>query len=200
MLLVVSSLLIAALLVEWSPLAGTRGLTVGKPAPSDIRATSKISVTDEELTLAKRREARDTEPDVFVYDALVLRSIEERVTEAFEAVRSKMASTQEPGDLQLAREAFEEDLGVPVDDIHLSSIESGGFSAQLERDVLGLLRAVMAGPVSQQPLDQRRDFVLIRVEGSSRIEEAIPDPSIVRPVAEVRKALQQIASQDGGRR
>ena len=148
LLLGVTALLVSALLVEWQPLAGTRGLHVGKPAPSDIRATSQIAVTDEQLTLDKRRQARESVPDVFVYDVLLVRSLEERVVGAFSTIREALGSARvlgsdpdgarhssgpghDPAQLDRAQRRFEEELGVQLHSVHLSTLESARFDPQI---------------------------------------------------------------------
>ena len=153
-LLVVTSLLVSALLVEWQPLAGTRGLEIGKPAPSDIRATIQIAVTDEELTYDKRRQAREAVPDVFEYDVLLVRSLEDRIERAFGAVRRalgvssessdpssgstealpRMAAGHDPAQREQAQHQFEEELGVQLHSVHLSTLESARYDPQIVCD------------------------------------------------------------------
>jgi len=205
-LLIVTALLVSALLVEWQPLAGTRGLTVGKPAPSDIRATSKIAVTDEELTLEKRRQARESVPDVFVYDVLLVRSLENRLERAFSKVRNLLkgqtnetrgeATTEGSGQAEDPERQFEEELGVQLQPVHLSSLRSTGFDSQIERDVSGLLRAAMSGPVSIEDISDKGEILLIRVEGRARSEEPLRNPTAVRSLRTIRQGLVDVAAED----
>jgi putative nucleotidyltransferase with HDIG domain len=211
LLLVVTSLLVSGLLVKWQPLAGTRGLTVGKPAPSDIRATSQIAVTDEELTREKTIQARESVPDVFVYDVLLIRSLETRVARAFNDIRVALAAgatssmdsessgietTAAPGLAEEARSNFEEQLGVQLQSVHLSSFEAANFDAQLERDVLVLLRAAMSGPVSLEDLSDRNEILLVRVEGRARSEESLRSLASVPSLRATRKEMVSIAQED----
>jgi putative nucleotidyltransferase with HDIG domain len=203
LLLIVTSLLISALLVEWQPLAGTRGLIEGKPAPSDVRATSQIAVTDKELTLDKRRQARESVSDVFVYDVLLIRSLDNRVVRAFDTIREAegpaphgAGELRDPAQFDTARRRFEEELGVQLNPVHLSTLESAHFDTQIERDVLGLLKAGMAGPVSLEDLGERDEILLIRVEGRARSEEALADLSAVRSLRATRQAMVAMAMED----
>jgi len=209
LLLVVTSLLVSALLVKWQPLAGTRGLQVGKPAPTDIRATIKIAVTDEQLTSEKRTQAREAVPDVFEYDVLLVRSLEERVTRAFVKVRQEFSGASAPDQLKVddlgghdpaekerSQNQFEEDLGVQVHSVHLSTLESAGYDAQIERDILSLLKAGMAQPVSLEDLDDREAILLVRVEGGARSEETLRDLELVRSLRTARKEMVAMAAED----
>jgi len=213
LLLGVTALLVSALLVEWQPLAGTRGLHVGKPAPSDIRATSQIAVTDEQLTLDKRRQARESVPDVFVYDVLLVRSLEDRVVGAFSTIREALGSGQvlgsdpdgarhssgpghDPAQLDRAQRRFEEELGVQLHSVHLSTLESARFDPQIERDVLSLLKAGMAGPVSLEDLGERDEILLVRVEGRARSEKPLADLTLVRSLRDARKGMVAVAAED----
>ena len=215
LLLVVTSLLVSALLVEWQPLAGTRGLLVGKPAPSDIRATIQIAVTDEELTHEKQRQAREAVPDVFEYDVLLVRSLEDRVERAFGAVRRSLqvsgslgpesgfsegsqraAAGHDPAQTDQAQQQFEEDLGVQIHSVHLSTLESAQYDPQLERDVLSLLKTGMARPVSLEDLGDREEILLVRVEGRARSEEALADLGLVRSLRAARQDMVAMAAED----
>lgn len=201
-LLVGTSLLIAALLVNWQPLAGTRGLTVGKPAPSDIRANSQITVTDEELTLEKRRQARETVPDVFIYDVLLVQNVKDRVERAFQDIREALFTVgpgdtgYDPGLVDEAQRRFQEDLGVRLDAAYLSTLEAARFSPQVERDLLTLLLNAMSAPISQEDLGEREEILVIRVEGRARSEEPIFETKKVRTIREVRQAMAVQAAED----
>ncbi|MEE2830144.1 MAG: HDIG domain-containing metalloprotein [Myxococcota bacterium] len=223
-LALVSAALVAALLVEWQPLAGTRGLKEGKPAPSDIRAHSRVEVIDGDLTEEKRRQARERVPDVFVYDVLLVRAVQSRVERAFGNMRQFFSTaggaipsdapapptgamtggtgvegtgiTWDPGAFEEERRKFEDELGVRLDPTHLSTLETTRFAPQMERDVLSLLIGAMSSPVSEDDIRERGEILVIRVEGQARGEAPNADTSSIRPLREVRRALVGQAQND----
>ena len=84
---------VAAFLVDWTPRAGTAGLTLGDIALADVRAQTDFEVIDSELTTSKREQARESIPALFEYDVLLSRNMLERVDSAFGEMRGFLALT-----------------------------------------------------------------------------------------------------------
>ncbi len=215
-LAILVSVVIGAMIVEWQPLSGARGLSVGDIAATDIRATHAIEVIDEELTEEKRRQARKAVPPVFEHDVLLARALSERIDTSFTELRGWLAEaggppiagddddsaprvTIDPGALQARLDGFGQALGgVQIDEFHLATLQAESFSAPVQRDIGVLVRAAMSGLVvrSADELPAEGSIRLVRVEGASRTESVVDDFAEVRDLAGARRAVAETAAAD----
>jgi len=214
-LAVIVAVVLAALLVDWQPLSGTRGLVEGKIAPTDIRAARTIEVEDPELTDEKRRQARRSIPPVFEHDVLLGRGVQERIDTSFGGMRTWMAEAAvpvvaaddddsapvmsiDPGALQSRLDQFERELGVALDEIDVATLQSVQFGPAVQRDVAELVRAAMSGLVvrSSEVLPVEGPIQLVRVEGSDKSQELLEEFAGVRDLAEARRHVSETAASD----
>jgi len=168
-----TSVALAALMVDWTPLGGVAGLQVGDISPTDIRARNTIEVIDRDLTDEKRLEAVARTPPVFDYDVLLARHELARIEKAFVEVREFLKantptpppstdaeSAQEEGSIRpepaaeprqtidpalLEKELsrFERTLAVDLRDTDIATLQTLQFSTSVERDIKELVRAAM---------------------------------------------------------
>ena len=94
-LAVITAAIVAALMVDWRPLSGARGLAEGDIAATDIRASRPVEVVDEQLTADRRQAALEAVPKVFEHDVLYGRGIHQRVDKAFVEIREWLAAQQD---------------------------------------------------------------------------------------------------------
>ncbi len=92
--------LLGAMMVDWTPRAGTAGLDEGDIAPTDIRAHRAFEVEDLKLTLERRKAARDAVSPVFEHDVLLGADVQRRIDRAFVEIRTfleeQAAAAREP--------------------------------------------------------------------------------------------------------
>jgi cyclic-di-AMP phosphodiesterase PgpH len=171
-LALVTAAVLAALMVDWRPLSGARGLTVGDIAASDIRASRPVEVVDEQLTADRQQQAREAVPRVFEHDVLYGRGIQQRVEKAFVETREWLStqqtpptpgassapagepdeaatpaepapSTIDPVALQDRLDRFERTLGVEIEETDLATLQLEAFAEPIQRDLQELVRAAM---------------------------------------------------------
>ncbi len=80
--------LLGAMMVDWTPRAGTAGLDEGDIAPTDIRAHRAFDVEDQKLTIERRKTARDGVSPVFEHDVLLGADVQRRIDRAFVEMRA----------------------------------------------------------------------------------------------------------------
>lgn len=209
------SVVIGAMLVEWQPLSGTRGLAVGQIASADIRAPGSIEVEDPELTEEKRRQARRAIAPVFEHDVLLARGVQERIDSSFRDMRgwlteaavpvagddddsAEQVVTIDPGALQTRLDQFERELGVELDETHLATLQIRDFNLVVQRDIAELVRAGMSDLVvlSVEELPAEGSIQLVRVEGSNKTQTLVDDFSRVRDLDSARRFVGETASSD----
>ncbi|MCP4870929.1 MAG: HDIG domain-containing protein [Proteobacteria bacterium] len=209
------SVVVGAMLVEWQPLSGTRGLAVDQIAAVDIRAPGSIEVQDPELTEEKRRQARKAISPVFEHDVLLARGVQERIDNSFRDMRAWLAEAAvpavaddddsaevvtiiDPGALQTRLDQFERELGVELDETHLATLQIVDFNPGAQRDVAELVRAGMSDLVvlSAEELPAEGSIQLVRVEGSNKTQTLVDDFSRVRDLAAARRFVSETASSD----
>ena len=219
----------AAMMVDWTPLSGIRGLRSGDIAKSDFRANRDLEVDDEALTEQKRSQARDRVQPVFEYDVLLARNVQTRIQTAFSAMRaflqeeaSRVPPPRPPGEdgplsddggssstaaidparLEEAVDRFERDLGVELSDTQIGTLQLVGWSAAVERDLRELHRAALSGFVvqSRAGLPELGGILVVEVEGSNQREYTLEKFDRVRDLTEARRFVQDVANQDFGDR
>jgi putative nucleotidyltransferase with HDIG domain len=214
-LAVIVAAIIASMLVEWQPLSGTRGLRAGEIAVTDVRAPHTVDVEDPLLTEEKRRQARKAVPMVFEHDVLLARGVLERIDLSFDEIRTWLAEAAapgaavddddsgpppgiDPGEAQARLDQFERGLGVELDEFHLATMERGGFSAAMQRDVAELVRAAMSGLVvrSREDLPTQGSVLIVRVEGSTKSQALLDEFSKVRDLSQARRFVEATANSD----
>ena len=90
------SVMLAAMMVDWTPRAGTAGLEEGDIAPTDIRAYRTFEVEDRKLTLERRMAARDGVAPNYEYDVQLGPEVERRIDKAFQEMRAFLAAQSPP--------------------------------------------------------------------------------------------------------
>jgi cyclic-di-AMP phosphodiesterase PgpH len=123
-LALVTAAILAAFMVEWRPLSGTRGVVVGEIAATDVRASRRFEVVDEQLTEEKQIQAREAVSPVFEHDVFLARGVQERTERAFTELRDWLEAqkagepTPDPGDEPGAAPDDDTSLGVeePLED------------------------------------------------------------------------------------
>lgn len=220
-LAIATSAILASLIVDWRPLSGARGLTVGDIAASDIRASRPLEVVDERLTADRREQARHSVPPVWEHDVLLARGKLQQIERAFVEIRTWLAAREEDGArpeprggqpegqpaerrpsaldplaLQERLDAFERALGVEIEETDLASLQLEGFSEAVQRDLQELVRAAMAGYIvlSTDELPVRGGIRVVRVEGSETSESLLAEFGEVRDLATARSFIAQEAS------
>jgi putative nucleotidyltransferase with HDIG domain len=219
LLAALTAALLAGLMVQWKPQGGAGGLRVGDVAPSDIRAPENITVVDEELTRAKRRQARDAVPPVFEFDSALRESVQDRVSKAFSEMRQALPSTAPPAaptrpgapspdpspptsadapDFSVLADAFERALGVDLRDTDLATLQLIGFPEAAERDVKELVRLGMSDPVIlvREGLPSTGRVVVVDTSDGRRAESVRQDVSGIRDLQETRRYVSSVAAED----
>ena len=89
--------LLGAMMVDWTPHAGTAGLTEGDIAPTDVRAHRSFAVEDAALTGERRAAAREAVAPSFVHDVLIGPDIQRRIDRAFDEMRGFLEEAKAAG-------------------------------------------------------------------------------------------------------
>ncbi|MBN95757.1 MAG: hypothetical protein CL928_17085 [Deltaproteobacteria bacterium] len=212
-LALLTSVLLAALIVDWSPLDGVRGLEVGDILKTTVRARNPLEVVDESLTSERRRLAAERTANVFNYDVLLARNVQRRIDQAFEEMRAFLAAeksmiqgSDEPGDplpsdpvrLERQVERFATTLAVELRDTDVATLQFAGFSESTQRDVKELVRVAMGSYIllDRDHLPTQGPITVVRQEGVAREEIRLDQLDSVRDLQQARRLIARTASDD----
>ncbi|MBI4482326.1 MAG: HDIG domain-containing protein [Acidobacteria bacterium] len=141
---------------------GFPSYAVGDIAREDIRASTDFTVEDRTATQLKARQAGEESPTVFDYDSNLVGTLERQIRGLFE--RGRALAREVRGSSQrrlrptqraelLAKLGQEGALSVPQ--VTLQALVSREFSADLEEQLIGLIRRVYQGGIASS-----RDLLL----------------------------------------
>jgi len=213
LLALVTSVLLASLIVDWTPLDGVRGLAAGDILKTTVRARNTIEVVDEALTIERRELASDRTLKVFNYDVLLARNVQRRIDEAFEDVRTFLDGEQasvasagpdarvtDPDPVRLERqvERFAAALAVELRDTDIATLQLSAFSRSIQRDVKELVRVAMGSYVllDRDHLPSQGPITVIRQEGVAVEEFRLDQMDSVRDLQQVRRLIGRAAADD----
>jgi putative nucleotidyltransferase with HDIG domain len=108
---------------------------LGEFADRNIKASQSLEFEDLESTEGAAKDAEKHIPPVFAYDPGAYTTLEQKVHEAFRALRQNPTSQQ-------AKTLFEDQIGRTVDDETYSVIFSNLFSWRIERALLYLINVI----------------------------------------------------------
>ncbi|MCX6113274.1 MAG: hypothetical protein NTY22_08370, partial [Proteobacteria bacterium] len=108
---------------------------LGEFADRNIKASQSLEFEDSEATGVAAKEASEHIPPVFDYDPGVYTTLEQKIHEAFRALRQNPTNPQ-------AKTLFEERLGRNVDEETYRVIFNNLFSWRIERALLYLINVV----------------------------------------------------------
>lgn|GEM_PF-53049 len=230
LLALITAAALAALMVDWSPLGGARGLEVGAIALNDYRASQGLEVVDQALTEEKREQAHESVPPTFNYDVLLARAVQSRVDSAFTDIRAFLEESAakapaplpagddsdptegtdeppaslgpDPAALAERLAAFKSTLRVDISDVDLATLQVVDFAPAVQRDIVELVRVAMADYVvlDRGDLPPTPPIRVVRVEGNAQQDLLVEDFSRVRDLIQARRFVGAIAESDFGDR
>ncbi len=207
LLAVVVGFLLALLMTEYAPTPDVV-ITAGEIADRDLRASRDFQVEDGELTAQARKRAMEQVLPVFNHDALLGKSVEERLQRAFAAGRESLASASRPrrgeplpqkseaGDspaqpLAVPGEAFEAELGIDLPEEYIKILVKDGFSGATEETATLLLAMGMRGYVilSKDVLPAEGPLMVRSSEGGTSSERVLKGGTRVEDLGAAREAI-----------
>jgi putative nucleotidyltransferase with HDIG domain len=133
--------LLGAMMVDWTPRAGTVGLVEGEIAPTDVRAHRAFAVEDEQLTGERREAAREAVAPIFLHDVLLSPDVQRRIDRAFDEMRAFLAfQTPKPRRVEPGEEASPSEEAPESPDGLSGDQESDPTPAQLLIDPGAMMR------------------------------------------------------------
>ena len=144
-------------------------IVVGSIAQHDIRADRDYEIVDTDATNKFKEVAVDAVPNVYVFDPDLAKKIGKTISDAFERMRDKVASGEDPKGL---RTEFESELNTAIGDKVWSDLLEADFSRQIEASAkqlvaVSLSRMVVADSALTQA-DKAKGISLIDVAGNER--------------------------------
>lgn len=174
-------------------------ITVGTIAQHDIRADRNYEIVDEEATDKFKDEATDTVLNVYDHDADVSKRITERVSRAFNDMRTNL---QTGGDKALLRTDLESMLGITIPEASWNGIVAQGFSKAFEQAVISQMTQAMSRYVVADAellaIDKNKGITVRDAHGKERIlqsKDIMSIPSVADAVKkiQVKKASPEVA-------
>jgi hypothetical protein len=184
-----SGLLVAVvtvLLLMASGPGGEHPLRVGEILDHDIVARSESAIPDEQQTEARRREAADAVPDVYVHDRARGERLADRLRAIFEGGRAALEKARAEGHAEAGGE-MRKSLGDVLRQPEIDALVRLGFSAAVEQELSGVLRGVMGNLIvgSKALLESSSPVLLVHMPGGG--ESRLSGPAMLLELEDARR-------------
>ncbi|MBZ5640245.1 MAG: HDIG domain-containing protein [Acidobacteriia bacterium] len=176
---------VTALLALGSP-TSERLPALGAVLDHDVVARKESGIPDARETEARRREAAEAVPDVYLHDRARGDRLAEKVRSLFDSGRQALGSGESEGRARGAATARKALPGM-MRDAEIDALLRLGFSAEVERDLAGILRGVMENPIvaNKALLASSPGVLLVHAPGGS--EERLSEAGSVLDLDEARR-------------
>jgi len=189
--LVLTCLACAALLTRFRAGPDT-SWTPGEVATADVVAPIAFSFVDHAATEARQAEAETGVTPVYEVDLTVAKRIENRISQAFDMARRRLAAGEGPTGRAAVEADFLAALGVPLAPADVAAIAEAGFSREIEDVAIELVEVALRRKVIADRAmlpSPARPIAVITVLGDEREESVLEDYSDVRTPEEARQAV-----------
>ncbi len=189
----VACLACAAMLAEWSfdPLPELRE---GDVASRDLLAPLDFDYVDAASTAANQSAAEAEVAPVYDADLTLSTRIENRVSQAFDMARGRVAAVEKvtPEESAAIADAFAKAIEVPIEPAELAAIAAAGYSPHVEDVAVELIGVAMRRNVIQDRTslpEPQREIVVVSRFGGEQEEGTLDDFSLIRTPEEARQVV-----------